>query len=1615
MSRLLTFPLSLILSLGILFSLNHCGSDDIPPLSGNPSSPGNVDPLGPKTKTDDHGNAQARATPVTNGMAVIGNIETDDDQDYFSIAVAGAGTLRAFTTGDVNTIGILYDSDGTELAKNNKDGADINFDISYDVTSAGIYYVRVTSPGTNTRTYSLTVTFTTAPDPFDDHSNTEAHATPVTSGMPIDGNLETRDDQDYFSIAVAGAGTLRAFTTGDVNTIGTLYDSDGAELASDVSVGNFNISHYINSITRTSMSTYYIRVTSFGGGEGEYSLTVIFISDDHRNDISRATVAASGMPIDGNLTRDDQDYFSIVVTGAGTLRAFTRGGVNTIGALYDSDGTELASDVSVGNFNISHYINSITRTSMSTYYIRVTSFGGGEGEYSLTVTFISDDHSNDISRATVVTSGMPIDGNLETRDDQDYFSIAVTGAGTLRAFTTGGVNTIGALYDNDGTELASDDDGGTDVNFAISHDITSAGTYYIRVTSFGGGEGEYSLTVTFISDDHSNDISRATVATSGMPIDGNLTRDDQDYFSIAVTGAGTLRAFTTGGVNTIGALYDSDGTELAFDASVGNFNISHYINSITRTSISTYYIRVTGFGGGEGEYSLTVTFISDDHSNTEAHATVVTSGMPIDGNLETRDGQDYFSIVVTGAGTLKAFTTGDVNTIGTLYDSDGTELASDVSVGNFNISYYINSITRTSISTYYIRVTGFGGGEGEYSLTVTFISDDHSNDISRATVVTSGMPIDGNLETSDDQDYFSIRVPRAGTIQASTTGMTNTLGYLYDSNGNELATNDDVGTDTNFNISYDVAGAGIYYIKVSSFETNTGMYNLTVTFRPDPVFMYPELNYSSCDGSIQITPTLTTNLNLSRISFTISPELPSGIQISSATGEISGMYSNYHSQSYVVKVLFDGMERTRTDLNIKINSVDQISYPQEAYQFTTNTAITLVATRDPSHSGVAFSVSPALPTGLSLDSSTGGITGNLASELGNKEHMVQVTSGSCSKQIPLRFCANEDGNCPPRFLPEKRIHYADVIARVFPSDTAINAMNQEARGPDAEILIGSLTRVKSFVDDSGDDFTITIMSQTNNNFHPKRPTHKYKYKYGERPFKPTDIAEESSDRKKIRELYLFDDNLTDITNNRWWDAEMHRLHKFTTDTVTLKATDTSGRSTVGTIEIRRSPKLKDCTGLTGDALDDCTWLSEILPSNWESNTLTDAVKNKLPNLTQAKDNYRLVFAEEFNGDGDSNNHYLDRKKWHITTREVWNNNPSAVRNDCFNRVKDGTLQMSVMASCPKGAVGLTTLGLFEYRYGYIEMKFKIPINKAHTSPGNGYYTNYAGVLWSRYGGPHYRASSPVTVDSVEKYLKYERVEWDLYEYVPRWRTIFAHWYYPHANHYNNFLIPETTINRIARLCRNQLSTARDPNPMTTNRRNQLKEESRKESTFLEGCNSAVPTTAAQAPAQDRFVTLTRGWEWTPKGYRNFSHYETDNENDKTRYPDLFSDSPKTSHWGMYEIKYKPYSNTSTFTRGATERRLRREAPYITSRDDNDQLLEIGVSHQPMTLDISAWAQGVWGGFVNPPAGTIYPHVFHIDYVRVYKPKDNYKDVAPSYQFTPTNNQSSCQVSGSSNC
>ena len=106
---------------------------------------------------------------------------------------------------------------------------------------------------------------------------------------------------------------------------------------------------------------------------------------------------------------------------------------------------------------------------------------------------IGQDPDNTLDGATQIDLGSSTSGSLSERD-VDYFRVTMSSAGTLTAYTTGRVDTEGAILDSSGNILASDDDDGEGSNFRISVPV-SAGIYYIRVEGWGSATGDYTLHV----------------------------------------------------------------------------------------------------------------------------------------------------------------------------------------------------------------------------------------------------------------------------------------------------------------------------------------------------------------------------------------------------------------------------------------------------------------------------------------------------------------------------------------------------------------------------------------------------------------------------------------------------------------------------------------------------------------------------------------------------------------------------------------------------------------------------------------------------------------------------------------------------------------------------------------------------------------------------------------------------------------------------------------------------------------------------------------------------------------------------------------------------------------
>ena len=214
----------------------------------------------------------------------------------------------------------------------------------------------------------------------------------------------------------------------------------------------------------------------------------------------------------------------------------------------------------------------------------------------------------------------------------------------------------------------------------------------------------------------------------------------------------------------------------------------------------------------------------------------LTSGTPV-ANLSGGSGsQTYYRIEVPAGTTQLIVTTsggtGDVDVyvrrgsrpIPSVYDAAGISLTTAENV------VIINPVA----GTYYILLLGYSGYSG-VTLRATASTepptDDHGNTTASATTITLNSSTNGRIDHAGDIDFFRVQVTEAGTLTIFTTGSTDTYGRLLDSNGIELASNDDAsGIDLNFRIVRTVS-AGTYFVSVRHFSgAESGAYVLRVDF-----------------------------------------------------------------------------------------------------------------------------------------------------------------------------------------------------------------------------------------------------------------------------------------------------------------------------------------------------------------------------------------------------------------------------------------------------------------------------------------------------------------------------------------------------------------------------------------------------------------------------------------------------------------------------------------------------------------------------------------------------------------------------------------------------------------
>ena len=168
---------------------------------------------------------------------------------------------------------------------------------------------------------------------------------------------------------------------------------------------------------------------------------------------------------------------------------------------------------------------------------------------------------------TDISAGVPLQDSIDG-DDYKIYRFTPRNSGKHLFRTCGKIDTIGKLYTEDGTLVASNDDGNYEdirnynpTDFYFEYDVSNRLTYYLVVTTSGFTAGEYEVRVDG-TDDYGNSFEDAyeIPLDVNIPVHSDTDFDiDMDYFKFNIPTAGYYGVFgICEGSDIQIAVYDED-------------------------------------------------------------------------------------------------------------------------------------------------------------------------------------------------------------------------------------------------------------------------------------------------------------------------------------------------------------------------------------------------------------------------------------------------------------------------------------------------------------------------------------------------------------------------------------------------------------------------------------------------------------------------------------------------------------------------------------------------------------------------------------------------------------------------------------------------------------------------------------------------------------------------------------------------------------------------------------------------------------------------------------------------------------------------------------------------
>ena len=398
---------------------------------------------------------------------------------------------------------------------------------------------------------------------------------------------------------------------------------------------------------------------------------------------------------------------------------------------------------------------------------------------------------------------------------------------------------------------APTDQGGSSItSYDLRHIETSAvdkadGNWTVVDEAWTSGTLEY--TVTGVDGDISYDVQVRAVNSDGDGVWSGTETGTPGIGAPAidsvVAGDGALTVYWSEpphGSRATVASYDLRYIETsAVDKADGNWTVEdevwtrgsrrHVLHGLTNDV--SYDVQIRAVTSSEATWSATSTGSPSEHGDTLADAADLPLDTHMGGRIDPGTDADYFKFVLTTATGIIIFTQGELDTVGQLLKSDGSEI--DENDDGYLSHGIRNFLIWDSLDagTYYVKVTGFDEATGDYVLKTTTLPDSTSR--SNAQSISVGDRRNGLIDPLGDTDWFTFTL--AEPTKVIVRGSSRIEGEILDSGGNPISGFESFDLPASGFVHQADLAAGTYYIEVKpAFVFVEGLYSLYLLEATEP-------------------------------------------------------------------------------------------------------------------------------------------------------------------------------------------------------------------------------------------------------------------------------------------------------------------------------------------------------------------------------------------------------------------------------------------------------------------------------------------------------------------------------------------------------------------------------------------------------------------------------------------------------------------------------------------------------------------------------------------------------------------------------------------------------------